>query len=135
MSLLVTDKPGDVPKVWSWLSARTNLPWSADLRVIGLMRDGEIVGAVGFNGWTPKACFMHVAFKDKKSLSRKLLQAGFAYPFLEVGCDAVYGLTPLHLKDAINFNKRLGMRPLVNTVDGIFFELRRDECRWLKESH
>lgn len=133
---LVTDQPGARPVVWEWLSSRTNLPWSSDLRTIGLQReDGSIAAAVGFNAWTPKACWMHVAFDTPHSLSRKLLQAGFAYPFLEHGAEAVYGLTPRNLEGAVRLNEHLGMKPVYETVDSVLFELRREDCRYLKEKH
>lgn len=136
MSQLVTDKPGERPVVWEWLSSRTNLPWSSDLRVIGVAReDGSLAAAVGFNAWTPKACWMHVAFDTPHSLSRKLLQAAFSYPFLEHGADAVYGLTPRNLEAAVRLNKHLGMSPVYETVDCVLFELRREDCRYLKEIH
>jgi hypothetical protein len=136
VSQLVTDKPGERPVVWEWLSRRTNLPWSSDLRVIGVAReDGSLAAAVGFNAWTPKACWMHVAFDTPHSLSRKLLQAAFSYPFLEHGAEAVYGLTPRNLEAAVRLNKHLGMSPVYETVDCVLFELRREDCRYLKEIH
>jgi hypothetical protein len=133
---LVTDKPDSRPVVWEWLAARNNLPWSTDLRVIGAERDdGTIAAAVGFNVWTPKACWMHVAFDSPHSLTRQLLTAAFAYPFHEHGAEAVYGLTPRTFDAAVRFNERIGMRPVFETVDSVLFELRREDCRFLKELH
>ena len=77
---LVTDKPGQPALVWQWLSERNHIPWSSDLRTIGLMReDGTVAGAVGYANWTRKSCFMHVAFDSPHSLTRQLLRAAFKY--------------------------------------------------------
>lgn len=130
---LVTDLPGQRPVVWEWLHRQTLLPWSSDLRCIGTMReDGTISAAVGFNAWTEKACWMHVAFDTEHAITRKLWQAAFEYPFVQCGKVAVYGLTPKHITEALAMNDRLGFRRIAETVDGVMFEMRADECRWLK---
>lgn len=130
----VTDQPGQSPVVWQWLNKRTNLPWGSDLRCIGLMReDGTIAAAVGFNAWTEKSCWMHVAFDTPHSLTRALLRAAFEYPLVQCGKEAVYGLTPKHISEAVTMNRKLGFREIAETVDCIMFEMKADECRWIKE--
>lgn len=130
---LVTDLNDEPAIVWNWLRKRTMLPWSTDLRCIGVMRDdGSIAGAVGFNGWSEHAVWMHVAFDSEHSLTRSLLQAAFKYPFIECGRNAVYGLTPKRLEDAWRLNEKLGFRRIAETCDGYIFEMTKDECRWLK---
>jgi len=130
---LVTDQPGQPPLVWEWLHKRTRLPWSSDLRCIGTMRDdGTISAAVGYNCWTDLACWMHVAFDTEHAVTRKLWQAAFEYPFVQCGKEAVYGLTPKHIESALAMNERLGFRRVTETVDCVMFEMRADECRWLK---
>jgi hypothetical protein len=130
---LVTDKPGEQPVIWEWMNRRTRLPWSSDLRCIAAMRDdGTIASAVGYNAWTECACWMHVAFDNEHSLTRDLWREAFKYPFVECGKDAVYGLTPKNLDDAVKMNRKLGFREVAQTVDCILFEMKADECRWLK---
>lgn len=132
---LVTDKPGEPPVIWEWLNRRVSLPWSSDLRTIGLMReDGTIAGAVGFNAWTFGSCWMHVAFDNPHALNRKIIRAAFEYPFKNCGMDAVYGLTPKDKEEALNLNDRLGFKRLTETVDCVMFEMKADECRWIKEN-
>lgn len=131
---LVTDLPGERPVIWEWLHRTVNLPWSSDLKTIGAMRDdGTIATAVAYNAWTENACWMHVAFDSPHGLTRKFWRAAFEYPFVTCGKDAIYGLTPKHLEDALKMNDRLGFRRIAETVDCVMFEMRRDECRWLKE--
>jgi len=131
---LTTDKAGEYPVIWEWLNKRTKLPWSSDLRTVGVIRpDGTICAAVGYNAWTEKSCWMHVAFDTSHSLTRDLLRAAFEYPFIVCGKEAVYGLTPLHIEEAVRMNRKLGFREVLKTVDCVMFEMRHDECRWIKE--
>lgn len=132
---LVTDKPGEYPVVWEWMNKRTRLPWSSDLRTIASMRDdGTISAAVAFNAWTMSACWIHVAFDGPHGLNRQLWRAAFEYPFVKCGMEAIYGLTPKNLDEALRMNNKLGFRRIAETIDCVMFEMRHDECRWLKEN-
>lgn len=132
---LVTDKPGEYPVVWEWMHKRTRLPWSSDLRAIAAMRDdGTIASAVAYNAWTHSSCWMHVAFDGQHGVTRALWRAAFRYPFIDCGVEAVYGLTPKTLEEALRMNERLGFRRIAETVDCVMFEMRHDECRWIKEN-
>ena len=131
---IVTDQTGEFPVVWEWMNKRTRLPWSTDLRTIATMRDdGTIIGAVAYNAWTFSSCWMHVAFDNPHGLTKKLLRAGFEYPFIRCGMEAVYGLTPKSNEEALRMNDKLGFRRVSETIDCVMFEMRHDECRWIKE--
>ena len=133
MIQFITDQPGEAPIVWEWLHKRTKLPWSSDLRSVALMRsDGTISAAVGYNAWTEKSCWMHVAFDNPHCLTRDLLRAAFEYPFIQCGKEAVYGLTPLHIEEALRMNRKLGFKEVLRTVDCVMFEMKANDCRWLK---
>jgi RimJ/RimL family protein N-acetyltransferase len=131
---LVTDQPGERPLVWEWMHRRNSVPWSSDLRTIGLMRsDGSIAAAIGFNAWQTQSCFMHVAFDSPHCLTRSLLRAAFEYPLVKSGKDAVYALVDKHNEACLNLVRKLGYRETSQTVDAVLFEMLRDECRWIKE--
>lgn len=131
---LVTDQPDQFPLVWNWMSKRTNLPWSTDLRTIGVMRDdGSIAAGVGFNAWQTDSCFMHVAFDTAHSMTRGLLKAAFEYPFVKCGKGAVYALIGIENDDCLRLVKKLGYRQIKTTIDCVMFEMLSDECRWVKE--
>ena len=132
---LVTDKPGEPPVIWEWMTKQTQIPWSSDLRTIAAIRDdGEIAAAVAFGSWTPEACFIHVAFDTPHSLGKSLLRAAFEYPFKSIGVKAIYGLTPKDFDKAIRFNKKIGFKQIAETVDCVLLEMRREDCRYLKET-
>ena len=131
---LVTDQQGQPPVIWSWMTERNHLPWSTSLRTIGLMRDdGSIAGAIGYDGWTPSACWMHIALDNEHCFSKSLLRAAFDYPFVKCDLDAVYGLTSKNLHKAIKFNEHIGFRRIAETVDCVIFEMKAKDCRWIKQ--
>jgi RimJ/RimL family protein N-acetyltransferase len=68
------------------------------------------------------------------SLSKQFLRAVMSYPFDTVGVRAIYGLTPRDLDRAIRFNKKIGFKEIAETVDCVLLELRREDCRFLKET-
>lgn len=134
MTKVVTDHPGQPPVIWQWLHRKTRLPWSSDLRVVGIMRDdGTVAGAVGYNGWQSDSCFMHVAFDTAHSLNRDLLRAAFEYPFKHSGKEAVYALIDKGNDECLRLVRKLGYREVLKTVDCVMFEMKADECRWIKE--
>lgn len=131
---LVTDQPGHPPIIWQWMTKRNHLPWSTSLRTVALMRDdGSIAGAIGYDSWSPSACWMHIALENKHCFSKSLLRAAFDYPFVKCGLDAVYGLTSKDLPEAIQFNEKIGFRRLAETVDCVIFEMKAQDCRWIRQ--
>ena len=132
---LVTDKPGEHPVIWEWMRRRVGLPWSSDLRTIGVMRDdGTIAAAVGFNSWTHESCWMHVAFDGPHSMTRDLIRAAFKYPFKDCGKAAIYALPYADNDEAMRFIPKMGFKELARTVDCVMFEMKAEDCRWIKEN-
>ena len=130
----VTDKPGQYPLLWEWMNKRTRLPWSTDLRIVGLMRDDNTVAAaVGYNNWTLDSCWMHVAFDNPHCMTRALIREAFEYPFVKCGMEAAYVMAPKSADDVQRLVMKLGYQLLTETVDGLMFEMKADDCRWLKE--
>lgn len=131
---IVTDQPGEYPILWRWMNRQNNVPWSTDLRTIGLMRfDGSVAAAVGFNAWQTHSCFMHVAFDTSHSMTRTLLREAFRYPFLTCGKDAVYALIGDDNQECLRLVRKLGFVEQFRTVDAVMFEMTSEECRWIKE--
>jgi RimJ/RimL family protein N-acetyltransferase len=131
---LVTDKQDQPPVIWRWMNAQNRIPWSSDLRVIGLMReDKSIAAGVGFNGWQDKSAWMHVAFDTPHSMTRSLLRAAFEYPFKHCGKEAVYAQIDKDNQECLRLVRKLGFEEVATTVDCVLFEMKADSCRWIKE--
>jgi RimJ/RimL family protein N-acetyltransferase len=81
---------------------------------------------------------MHLAGTGKRWMDRELLFAAFDYPFNQLELNVVLGLVDSSNEDAINLNTKLGFRTAHRIVDGhpdgdlILFEMRREDCKWLR---
>ena len=134
--MMVTDGEGDF-SVFSWLSARTGLPWSTDLRVMGWATPDEtgalaLRAAVGYNTWVGDSCFGHFALEpDFRSL--RFTREAFSYAFLTSGVSTVYGLTPITIPKAVETAKRLGFQEVLRTGQFVLTRIDRDNCRWIKD--
>lgn len=93
-----------------WVAERTGGgTFRPDATAIGLERDGELVAAVVFDGFSKADCNMHVASDgSKRWLSRGFLAAVFAYPFTQLGLRRVTALVPASNTVALEFDKGLG---------------------------
>jgi hypothetical protein len=128
------------PEHYGWLCSRLGLSPGWKFRAIEAVDTyGRIQGMVGYENWTESACFMHCAV-DNKAAYRRLLHPSFEYPFIEGGRSLVLGLRASnHI--ALNNARVLGFRETYRIKDGwatgedmVLFEMRKDECRWLRRA-
>lgn len=129
--ILLTDKADDFPYLWHWLSQRTGLPWSSDMRTIGLAKeDGTLVAVCAFCSFLQgKQCFIH--FAADGPITRKYLKAVFDYLFIEAKLVSVLGLFDKANKGIIQFTERVGFRFKVELEGGLLYEMTSDICKWI----
>lgn len=125
------------------------LPWFVDRTgydpppgfrgLVAVGADSRIRGFIGFDRWTPASACMHVAV-DSPGACRGLLRAAFVYLFQETGRVLARAEVRANNAASLEATKRVGFREVFRTLDGwaqgedlVHFELRRDECRWLRE--
>lgn len=122
-----------------WLAERANLAITPQLRCLEAMDEesGSILAMVGYDGWMPNCCQMHVAV-DRPFAAKRFLRAAFGIPFIETGRDLVVGWVLGTNQKAIDLDRRLGFRETYRVHDGwmrgvdlVLFEMRKNECRWL----
>lgn len=127
--------PEDVP----YLTERTGYhPGSGFRGVVARRGDGTLAGFVGFDGWTPAAVWLHVAV-DAPGACRGLLRAAFSYAFVEAGRSLLLGSVRAGNARSLALAQRLGFSEVVRLRDAwgpgedvVFFEMRREACRWLE---
>jgi RimJ/RimL family protein N-acetyltransferase len=101
---------------------------------------GRIVGMVGFDGWLPGACCLHVAVDSPIAL-RRLVRAAFGVAFdaKPAGFDKAAVIATIRSDNArsLRLVKHLGFRHAYTGRDWFgrgldfeVFELRRSECRY-----
>lgn len=123
----------------AWLIDRTGYDPPPGFRgVVAVGRDGRIRGLIGFDRWTPASACMHVAV-DSPGACRGLLRSSFSYLFQDAGRSLARAEVRASNAASLEATKRVGFREVFRTPDGwsagedlVHFEMRRDECRWLK---
>jgi hypothetical protein len=125
---------------FAWMNSRTGWIPSPTARAIKAVDDGgNIRGVVVFNSWTKTSVQAHMAV-DTPIAWRRLVVPCFDYVFNQVGKRVLLALLPSDNARAMQLCESLGFRQAYAVRDGqaegvdlVLFEMRREECRWLKE--
>ena len=128
------------PEELHWLAKRAGLTVHSGLQALKVMKGDRIVGMVGFDGQTRTSVAIHVAVDDPLVL-RSLIRPAFGYAFYELG--KVIALAQVLSTNArsLKLVKGLGFREVCrgkdwvdHGVDMVIHEMKRGECRWLREA-
>lgn len=102
--------------------------------------DGHRSIMVGFDDWTHNSAQMHVWIESPKALNRTMIFECMYYFFITCNRGLAIGVTPCNNIASLEFNRRMGFKRLLTIKDGYALgtdlaiqELRRENCRWLKE--
>ena len=95
---------------------------------------------IGFTNFIGKTCQIHVVNFNKKYTPRKLLWATFDYPFRQLGLESLIGIVNSNNEQAMKYDQNLGFKEVHRFAglhddggDIVVFELKKDECRFIKE--
>lgn len=122
-----------------WLAERTRYAPRDDARGIEVVDDsGAIRAMVVFEDWLPNSVQCHMA-SESPIAWRHLLPHVFTYPFVQAGRGLLLGLVRSDNPRSMELTSRLGFRRTHAIRDGyaagvdlVVFEMRKDECLWLK---
>ena len=114
---------------------------SDDLRMIAHgNKDGVVDAVVAYNGFTHRVCSMHVAGDGGKWIDREMLRVCFDYVFNQCGRIAVYAYVASDNDASLRLTTHLGFEEVyrikdavADGVDMVILEMRRENCRWLKD--
>ncbi len=116
--------------------ARLSAPFVRPFTAIGIERDGQIAGAMVFNGYTGPD--IELTIVGDRVLSRRTIQAAARYVFVQLGCVRLT-LTAQNI-DHEEIAVRLGFvrEGLVRDKfgigrDGILMGLLRRDCKWIEQ--
>lgn len=108
-------------------------------RGIKLVLEDDVQAMVAYDSWTPSSVQMHIWVGDPKLFSRKFICEALAYPFIQCDRELAVGVTPGDNHAALDFNRRIGFVEKYRIVDGwesgvdlVLQELRRGDCKWLR---
>lgn len=124
-----------------WLAIRAHLAVTPQLRAIEAVDGDRILGMVGYDGWMPNACAIHVAVESPIAL-RRLIRPGFGIPFVEAKLGVVLAWVLGTNEKSLRLTRRLGFREKMRLRDGwdrgvdlVMFEMRRETCEWIPQEH
>ncbi len=130
----------DFSKVFGFVQSLVpGLSRSENMTGIGLLRDGELIAGVIYEGFNGHNVWMHVAaIPGAKWLVRDYLKACFAYPFKVCGCVRVSGYVNDSNEAAKRFDEHLGFEEEARlrgaAADGgdvILYVMWRKDCRYV----
>jgi hypothetical protein len=129
------------PEDYGWICSRMNYAPGAGFRAMKVVDSlGEIVAMSGYDNWTPNACQIHVAAEARAFWCKSTLRAAFEYPFVYAEKGMVYTVTPSTSRASLKMNYVLGFKETHRIKDGwapgvdlVINEMRKEDCRWIKE--
>lgn len=130
----------DVPPVLAFV--RQHMPMAAveNMKALGLVRDGQLVAGVLYEGFNGRNVWMHVAAEPtRRWMNRQYLWYCFHYPFNEMGVDRISGYVNASNEQAVAFDEHLGFQREA-TLEGaapdggdvFIYVMRRHNCRFLR---
>lgn len=124
-----------------WMAERSGYTPGADAKGIVATFGGRVLGVVAFDGFTATIAQVHVALGTPRAAGI-LFRPAFRYAFLQANRLALVTMVDSRNTRAVGLAAGLGFREACRVRDGmalgadlILFELRREECRYLQETH
>ena len=106
--------------------------------VIGVLKDGKLVGAIVFLNYRRQSIEFHLA-GSPGWMTRGEIRQLFSYVFHQIGCLRLWCIIQRNNKPSRRGAERLGFKPKTPMEDefgpgkdGILYSMRRCECKWLK---
>lgn len=127
--------------VANWVVARVpymslgDSPYSA----IGLVDGaGYLHAGIVYSTYTGNDIVLHIALLSRKSITRRFIEEGFKYPFIQLNCSRVTVMVAAGNRASHEFVKRLGWTKegvlrewYADGQDGVVYGMLRRECRWI----
>lgn len=134
---------GDDERLLPWAQQRVGVvDFRADAHTIGYEHDGKVVAVVVFDDFSHHDVNMHIASDGTgRWLTRELLVAAFAYPFIQCGLRRITALVPARNTRALKFDEHIGFRregyhpKAAKDGDLVSLGLLREHCRWIPQEH
>lgn len=98
----------------------------------------EIIGAIGYDGWSVKMVEMHVAGEpDTYWLTKNMLKMAFHFPFNVHGREIIASRVSSSNIAAMRLNEKLGFKEQCRIEGGtqwgdlVIFAMNKSDCKWL----
>lgn len=120
---------------------RDHVSFRDDDVAIGVVRGGQLVGGCVYHDYSVHDIRVSWASIDRQWLSRDVLHALFAYPFVQLGCVRITAAVSRRNKRSRKICEGLGfkfegvMRKGFGDRDAMIYGMLREECKFLKVPH
>lgn len=98
----------------------------------------EIIGALGYDGWSTKMVEIHVAGEEGTYwLNKETLSMAFIFPFVMHKRNIVVSRVSSYNLEAMTLNEKLGFEEQCRIKDGaefgdlVVFAMYKERCKWL----
>lgn len=118
-----------IPKVAQWVDG---------FKSLAAYEDGELLGAVVYDSFTPYECCIHVRLHKPGCKVPEVLRAVFAYPFEQLGLKRITGLVGANNDKGKELCRWLGFRfegvkrEGLGDEDEVIFGMTKNECPWIR---
>jgi len=121
-----------------WARQLVQAVYCDDTRGIVAVRDGEPVGVVLMDSWTPSSVQVHMGATTPMVWRHGLHEQAFHYLFNVTGRQRVYGLIPANRPMSVKLAEHFGFQlkcvlddGFDECVDYLLYEMCPDQCRYL----
>lgn len=129
----------DAERVHAFVSALTPINRVSGSQGIGLEKDGELIAGVVYEGFNGHNVWVHLAGSPgRRWMTRQFLHAGFAYPFLQLGCSRLSGYVEAWNLEARRLDEHFGYQQEAvlhgaasDGGDVILYVMRKEHCRFI----
>lgn len=105
---------------------------------IARVEDGRLIGGCLYQNYTGVSIGIHMAGFDPLWINRDMLWVCFHYPFIQLGCNKMFGQVPESNSKALEIDLKLGfkeearIKDVFPDGDMIVLAMKREDCRWLR---
>jgi RimJ/RimL family protein N-acetyltransferase len=130
---------GDAGRIGPWVCERTGGKFAGPLaQAIGLEKDGRLVAGILYDHYNGRSIAMHVAGDGGHWITRDLLRAAFAYPFVQLRVRKVLGFVDSANVSAHRLDEHLGFVLEARISDAgpqgdlLLYSMTAEQCRYLE---
>ena len=130
------------PAIAEWVAAKVPQMRLGDspFTAIGLDKAaGYLQDGIVYSTYSGNDIVLSIALLNKRSISRRFIEEGFKYPFIQLNCARVTVMVARDNRASHEFVKRLGWKKegvlrewFEDGQDAIVYGMLRRECRWIQ---
>ncbi len=135
--------PLQIKRDWPMLTKHLPVLLCEDTQgIIAINGRGACVGACVMDSWSNTSVQVHIWIGNPMAIRHGFLHEIAEHVYVTCKRDVMIGIVPGDNAKALKFDKHIGFEEVARIKDGfnrgvdyVILEMRRENCRWLKENH